>query len=197
MTDVIDSPRLLLKPFSPADADEAYPCITPSLTRYMVSEPPASPDEFAASWRAWIQARADGTECVFTVREKLNNQFLGLAGLGRTHTPNPELGIWIRESRQGSGFGCEAVTCLYQWASANFDYACFIYPVAEDNSASRRIAELLGGVVTKRGTAPKCRYVVYSIARPCPASGASVAKSANANDIADANAHVLPGAIAV
>ncbi|RQH08493.1 GNAT family N-acetyltransferase [Paraburkholderia dinghuensis] len=177
MIDVIESPRLLLAPFSPADADEAYPCMTPSLTRYMVSEPPASPDEFAASWRAWIEACADGTEWVFTVREKMNNRFLGLAGLGRIQTPNPELGIWIRESRQGNGFGREAVTCLYLWAGANFDCSCFIYPVAEDNYFSRRIAESLGGVVTNSGATPKYRYVVYSIPRYRPVPDASFANA--------------------
>ncbi len=138
-----------------------------------------------------MQAFADGTEWVFTVREKLHNRFLGLAGLGRIQTPNPELGIWIRESRQGNGFGWEAVTCLYLWAGANFDYSCFIYPVAEDNHASRRIAESLGGVVTNSGATPKYRYVVYSIPRYRPVSENSFAKATNA--ISDADWHVSFG----
>lgn len=171
MINVIESPRLLLQPFSPADADEAYQCITPSLMRYMVCEPPANPDVFAESWRAWIQSCADGTELIFTVRERPNNRFLGLVGLHRVQTSAPELGIWIREDCHGNGFGREAMACLYGWASMNFAHPNFIYPVAEDNHPSRRIAESLGGVITESRTTPKYRYVVYSIRRHDPTSG--------------------------
>jgi RimJ/RimL family protein N-acetyltransferase len=169
MNDVLRSPRLLLQPFSSADADEAYQCITPSLTRYMAWEPPASPEEFAKIWQAWIQSYTETTELIFTVREKRNSHFLGLAGLHHLQTSAPELGIWIREDRHGNGFGREAVACLYVWASANFDRSSFIYPVAEDNHPSRRIAESLGGVVTDNRATPKFRSVLYSIRRHDPA----------------------------
>ncbi|MEM5326961.1 GNAT family N-acetyltransferase [Paraburkholderia sp. JHI2823] len=137
--------------------------MTPSLTRYMAWEPPASPDEFATVWRAWIKSYADNTELVFTVREKHTSRFLGLVGLHHLQTSAPEIGIWIREECHGNGFGREAVTCLYVWASANFDRASFIYPVAEDNYPSRRIAESLGGVVAGSRPTPKYRAVLYRI----------------------------------
>jgi RimJ/RimL family protein N-acetyltransferase len=168
MINVIEAPRLLLQPFSPADADEAYRCITPSLTRYMAWEPPANPDEFAKIWQAWIQSCADKTELVFTVREKQNGHFLGLVGLHHLQTSAPELGIWIREDRHGNRFGQEAMACLYVWASANFHHSSFIYPVAEANHPSRRIAESLGGVVTDSRATPKYRSVLYCIRRHDP-----------------------------
>jgi len=42
----IESKRLSLAPFSANDADAAYSCITPSLTRYMSWDPPADRDSF-------------------------------------------------------------------------------------------------------------------------------------------------------
>lgn len=168
MPNVIESPRLRLQPFSPADADEAYPCITPSLTRYMAFDPPANPDVFAEVWRAWIRSCAEGTEVIFTIREKPTNRFLGLVGLHRVQTSAPELGIWIREDCHGNGFGQEAIARLYVWASAIFAHANFIYPVAEDNHPSRRIAESLGGEIVDSRAMPKYRYVVYSIRRHDP-----------------------------
>ncbi|HLU04229.1 MAG TPA: GNAT family N-acetyltransferase [Advenella sp.] len=168
MIQVIEAPRLTLHPFSAGDADEAYRCITPSLTRYMGWEPAANPDEFAKIWQTWIRNFTDSTELVFTIREKRNSRFLGLVGVHELQTSTPELGIWIREDRHGNGFGREAVACLYVWASANFDRLSYVYPVAEDNHPSRRIAESLGGVVTDTRTSPKYRAVLYSIPRHEP-----------------------------
>ncbi len=165
MIDVLLAPRLTLHLFSASDADEAYSCITPSLTRYMRWEPAANPDEFAKIWQTWIQNFADKKELVFTIREKKTNLFLGLVGLHDLRTSTPELGIWIREDCHSKGFGREAVTCLYAWASATFDYSRFVYPVAEDNHPSRRIAESLGGVVADIRSTPKYRSVLYYIPR--------------------------------
>ena len=47
----ITSQRLALRPFTAADADEAFACITPTLTRYLSFEPASTPAEFEA-WRA-------------------------------------------------------------------------------------------------------------------------------------------------
>ncbi|MDR5758759.1 GNAT family N-acetyltransferase [Caballeronia sp. LZ035] len=165
---MIESPRLLLTPFSPANADEAYQCITPSLTRYMAWEPPENQDEFAKVWQRWIHARTNETDLVFAVREKKGSRFLGIVGLHDLQTLVPELGIWIREDCHGNGFGREAMTCLYVWVSANYDHSSFSYPVAEQNHASRRIAESLGGVVTDTCATPKYRSVLYSIQRHDP-----------------------------
>ncbi|RUL79896.1 GNAT family N-acetyltransferase [Dyella choica] len=165
MSDVIESTRLFLRPFSSTDAESAYRSITPSLTRYMSWEPPASPREFADVWQQWIQAYADKTEFVFAIREKQDRGFLGLVGLHGAQEPSPELGIWIREERHGNGFGREAVASVFVWASANLGCANFIYPVAEDNHSSRRIAESLGGVIVDRRVTPKYNAVVYSIRR--------------------------------
>jgi RimJ/RimL family protein N-acetyltransferase len=55
------------------------------------------------------------------------------------------------------------VRAVVQWASQWVAAKHFIYPVATQNRASRRIAEALGGVVIKRRTAEKYDSVVYQI----------------------------------
>ena len=52
---------------------------------------------------------------------------------------------------------------VVQWASQWVVAKHFIYPVATQNSASRRIAEALGGVVIERRMAEKYDSVVYRI----------------------------------
>ena len=161
----IDSPRLLIKPFTANDADATFACITPSLTRHMAWEPPASRHEFDDVWQSWIPSIDDGSDYVFAIRQRADGSFLGLAGLHRVSTESPELGIWIREDRHRNGFGREAVTLVAHWATRTIGCASFSYPVAEENSPSRRIAESLGGVIVESRLTPKYKSVVYRI--PC------------------------------
>lgn len=159
----ITSTRLTLRPFSPADADEAFACITPTLTRHLSFEPPASPADFEAIWRGWLTEIAAGSSFNFTLRERASGRFMGLLGLHDAREAEPELGIWIREDAHGRGHGREAVAALAAWARETFSPRAFRYPVAEANTASRRIAEGLGGVVVAHQQRPKYAAVLYRI----------------------------------
>jgi hypothetical protein len=72
-------------------------------------------------------------------------------------------GLWLRESAHGQGFGREVVTALVEWGHATLGKESFIYPVAVQNTASRRIAESLNGLVIGKRTNPKYDSVVYRI----------------------------------
>jgi RimJ/RimL family protein N-acetyltransferase len=92
---------------------------------------------------------------------------LGVAGLEEVDRPTPELGIWLKEAAHGHGYGTEAVSAVAKWAMKTLAKDRFLYPVAIENVASRRIAEKLNGeIVGKRGNA-KYESVVYEI---CPLS---------------------------
>lgn len=165
---MIQTARLSLRPFAAADANEAFACMTPTLTRYMAFEPPASAAVFELIWRQWLWKIAEGSDFVFTIRTLADGQFMGLAGLHRTAEPEPELGIWIREDAHGQGYGGEAVAAVARWGAQRLPVAAFIYPVAEENHASRRIAQALGGTVFASENTPKYQAVIYRIPRPEP-----------------------------
>jgi RimJ/RimL family protein N-acetyltransferase len=159
----ITSDRLQLSAFTAHDADDAFACITPTLTRYMSWEPAPSRAAFRDVWMKWVAPIADGNEYVFVIRERDGDRFAGLAGLHRVNDATPELGIWIREDRHGRGYGAEAVRRVAQWAMQSLGIKRFVYPVAEQNHASRRIAEALGGVVAERRSTRKYEALVYCI----------------------------------
>lgn len=141
----LTTPRLSIRPFTPADAPVVFACTTPTLTRYMDFDPSPSEAAFAEVWRSWlplIESRADIT---FVLRDRHHGGFLGLAAVHRTGDPTPELGIWIREDAHGHGYGREAVAAIAHWAASTFQATVFIYPVARDNQPSRRLIEALGG----------------------------------------------------
>jgi RimJ/RimL family protein N-acetyltransferase len=157
----IVSERLSIRPFGADDANDAFSCITPSLTRFLSFDPAPSPAAFETIWRGWLPKIDDGVDFTFTLRERATNAFIGLAGLHRTGDPEPELGIWVREDKHGQAYGREAVRAVAQWAAAAFEPSGFTYPVAVANRPSRRLAEALGGEVI--GHRPGAKYVVYRI----------------------------------
>src|SRR5215510_11728335 len=145
------SPRLRLRAFTAKDVPEAFTLATPSLTRFMGWDPSPSLRAFSEIWRAWLPSMAAGTDLALAVRLKTTGEFLGMGGLHRIDCPQPELGIWIRESAQGLGYGREVVAAIVAWGSARIRSAGFVYPVVTENRASRRLAESLGGTLV--GTA--------------------------------------------
>lgn len=159
----IETERLRLKLFTADDADEIFAAITPAITRFMQWEPPRSPTAFAEVWRSWLAPILDGSDLHFVARSLAHDRCLGLVGLHAAKTACPEIGIWIREDAHGSGIGWEAVAAVAAWASKELNPDCFEYPVAEQNVASRRIAEGLGGVIVGRRSNPKYVSVVYRI----------------------------------
>ena len=78
-------------------------------------------------------------------------------------TESPELGLWMKESAHGQRFGREVVAAVAEWAHKTLGKKSFIYPVAVQNTASRRIAEGLHGEIIENRKNPKYESVVYKI----------------------------------
>lgn len=150
----LSSPRLRLTAFTPADADEVFEAVTPTLTRFLRFEPSPSREAFAEIWATWFPRMAAGIEVSLVVRST-GGEFLGMAGLHAIGDPEPETGIWIKEAAHGRGYGREAVATVIAWAGRELGAAAVRYPVAEANTASRRLAESLGGIAVGTGILPK------------------------------------------
>jgi RimJ/RimL family protein N-acetyltransferase len=158
---VIQSPRLRLSQFQMMDAPEVFACITPAIARFMPWEPP-SWSEYVTRCERRAQAPEPNTFS-FVVRRLDNRECLGMASLEDADSVSPEVGLWLKESAHGQGFGREVVAALVQWGHATLGKGSFIYPVAIQNIASRRIAESLHGEIIGNRTNPKYDSVVYRI----------------------------------
>jgi RimJ/RimL family protein N-acetyltransferase len=162
MAVLISSARLQLRTFEMADAEEVFACITPAVSRFMSWEPPKSFSEYKARREARLQA-ADPTEFTFVIRRSDTNECLGVTALEGADQPSPELGIWMKEAAHGQGYGGEAVLAVAKWAVKSLEKETFLYPVAVENTASRRIAEKLHGEIIGTRRSPKYDSVVYKI----------------------------------
>jgi RimJ/RimL family protein N-acetyltransferase len=101
----LSSQRLLLKSFTGDDAREAFQAATPTIARFMSWEPASSLEAFELIWQSWIPKMLAGTDVSLVVRQKPSLEFLGTAGLHNTAAIEPEVGIWIKESKHGYGYG--------------------------------------------------------------------------------------------
>ncbi|HUA16404.1 MAG TPA: GNAT family N-acetyltransferase [Verrucomicrobiae bacterium] len=158
---VIQSPRLQLSQFQMMDAPEIFGCITPAIAKFMSWEPP-SWSEYVARCEKRVQA-PEPNQFSFVIRRLDNRECLGMAGVENADSVSPEVGLWLKESAHGQGFGSEVVAALVAWGHATLGKESFIYPVAVQNTPSRRIAEKLHGEIIGNRTNPKYDSVVYRI----------------------------------
>src|SRR5215475_11419870 len=142
---VIRSRRLQLSEFQMMDAPDVFGCITPAIAKFMSWELP-SWSEYVARCEKRVQA-PEPNKFSFVIRRLDNRECLGMAGLENADSVSPELGLWLKESAHGQGFGREVVSALVEWGHATLGKGSFIYPVAVQNTASRGIAENLHGEI--------------------------------------------------
>jgi RimJ/RimL family protein N-acetyltransferase len=75
------------------------------------------------------ESAGSGTKQVFFRPRRLDNrECLGMASLEDADSVSPELGLWLKESAHGQGFGREVVAALVEWGHATLDKGSFIYP---------------------------------------------------------------------
>ena len=158
---VIESPRLHLSQFQMVDAPDVFGCITPAVARFMPWEPPTW-NEYVARCEKRARAPEPG-RFSFVIRRRETGECLGMASFEDADSVSPEIGLWLKESSHRQGFGREVVAALVEWGHATLGKQSFIYPVAVQNIASRRIAESLHGEIIDKRANPKYDSVVYRI----------------------------------
>ena len=158
---VIHSSRLQLSQFQMLDAPDVFGCIMPAIAKFMPWEPP-SWSEYVARCEKRVRA-PEPNNFSFVIRRLDNRECLGMASFEDADSVSPEVGLWLKESAHGQGFGREVVAELVKWGHATLGKESFIYPVAVQNTASRRIAESLHGEIIGNRKNPKYDSVVYRI----------------------------------
>ncbi len=145
----IESNRLLLVPTIMTHKDDIFKEFSEDITTYMYPAPAKDITETEEFIKNSLEGLKDGSNLQVTITAKDSNEFLGGGGLHHIDRKTPELGVWIKKSAHGNGYGKEAMTTLKKWADDNLDYDYILYPVADKNVASKKIPESLGGVIER------------------------------------------------
>lgn len=145
----IETKRLSLTPISRNYAQDIFREFTKEITIFMYPKPADKIEETYKFIDKAIAKNNAGKQLQMVVLNKETNEFLGCAGLHDINTRTPELGIWIKKSAHGFGYGREAIAGLEKWAQENLDFDYIKGPIDKRNIPSRKIAKSLGGIVAK------------------------------------------------
>jgi RimJ/RimL family protein N-acetyltransferase len=141
--------RLLLQPIALKYKAEIFPEFTAEITTFLIASPAKVISETETFINKSLLEMAAGEKLVVVILKKDDQEFLGCSGIHNLNTKYPSLGIWLKKSAHGQGYGLEAITALKQWADDNLDCEYLTYPVDQANIPSRRIPEKLGGQIIR------------------------------------------------
>lgn len=173
---LIESDRLLLTPTTVEHAGDIYREFTAGITKYMIPRPAERIEETLEFIAASRNRMAAGGNLQFSILHLVDGEFLGCCGLhGEGQERAPELGIWLKGSAHGRGYGREAIAALVGWAFRSLDLDHIVYPVDRRNGASRAIPESMGaslvGEKKEKGmSGNQLDLLLYRIERVIPVS---------------------------
>lgn len=90
-----------------------------------------------------IEKFKQGTNINFCVADK-EGTFIGCCSIMHLDTHTPEIGLRMKQSVRGKGYGKEMVGALIDRLQKNKEFDHIIYRAMTDNIASRKIAEHFG-----------------------------------------------------
>jgi ribosomal-protein-alanine N-acetyltransferase len=150
-TAVIETGRLLLRPFDRNDVEELYSVLGDPET--MTYYPAAFSFKETETWvRANIERfERDGTG-LWAIEDRATGEFLGDCGLVHQIVDGEgelEVGWHVKRSRWGQGIAPEAGAAFRDRAFGALGFKRIISIIRPDNIQSRRVAEKLGMAVEK------------------------------------------------
>jgi [ribosomal protein S5]-alanine N-acetyltransferase len=162
---ILETPRLLLREFTPQDADAlALVLSDPETMRYY----PAPYDR--AGVEQWIernrQRYQDDGVGLWAMEFKKTNELIGDCGITRQQVEGErlyEIGYHLRRDFWGQGLATEAAIACRDWAFAHLKTERLISLIRPENLPSRRVAERNGMTVWKKVTWRGLSHYVYSI----------------------------------
>ena len=155
----IETVRLRLVPITPKYAEQVFLEYRDPVVQYMNYGPAENLEVLTERIKEREVDMASGLQLFMVVLLKETDEFLGCFVLEDLDQKNIEMGGWLKGSSHGHHYGQEATAALKDWADKNIHYEHILWPCAEVNAPSRKLAESLGGKVqreyektTARGT---------------------------------------------
>lgn len=141
--------HLRLKPISMNYKEDIFREFTQEIATYMYPRSAQDISETESFINDSVVGLKTRENLQLVILKKDSQEFLGCAGLHNINRKTPEIGIWLKQSAHGNGYGLETVIALKEWAEQNLDYEYILYPVDRANIPSRRIPLLLGGQIAR------------------------------------------------
>lgn len=145
----IKTDRLILKPVEEVYADDINTYFTAEVTRYMPFNPQGNIQDVLNFVDHSKKSLLNNTDLVMVAIDSGKN-FMGCCGIHHITSESIEVGLWLKKSAQGMGLGTEIIIGLIHFVENHFNFEYILYPVDEENVASKKIPEKLGFIPYKK-----------------------------------------------
>ncbi|MTG99283.1 GNAT family N-acetyltransferase [Myroides sp. BIT-d1] len=118
---------------------DIYDNLTEEVSKYLSFDPVKNIEftkEYIRSSRVEFER---GAAMVLVVLDTKNNEFVGSCGIHDINDETVELGLWLKESKQGKGLGTIIVQAMLNIVKENIKTRTIIYSVEEANEYSSRL----------------------------------------------------------
>jgi RimJ/RimL family protein N-acetyltransferase len=164
---ILETPRLILREFSPEDADALARVISDPETMRFYPAPldPAGVEEWIARNRRRYAKDGHG---LWAMVSKTNGELIGDCGptIQRVDDIDEiEIGYHVRRDLWGQGLATEAARACRDYGFTRFSTDHLISLIHRENIPSRRVAEKNGMTLWKEVIRVGLPHVVYSISR--------------------------------
>lgn len=137
---MLKTERLTIQPFSNSFLEEYYKEFTDEITKYQYPDSFSNIDMANQIVSEFVKDMEQGNmlELVILTQE---GEFIGSMEAFGITKETPEIGLWLKRSAHGKGYGYEALRGLLDHLNATGKYQYFIYEVDVRNVPSIRLVE--------------------------------------------------------
>ncbi|WP_288374043.1 GNAT family N-acetyltransferase [Chryseobacterium culicis] len=145
----IKTEHLILQPVQDLYIDDILEHFTNDITTYMPFNPQGNRNDIVNFVEESKRTLSQNTDLVMVAVDS-DKSFVGCCGIHNITAESAELGLWLKKDSQGKGLGTEIITTLIEFLENNFTFNYIVYPVDEENRASKKIPEKLGFIPVKK-----------------------------------------------
>lgn len=142
----LQTQSLTLEILSMKYIQEIFKEFTDEVTKTLRASTPKAIEEEEERVRRSAEKFKQGTDVNFNVSDK-EGKFIWCCGIMHLNTKTPEVGLRLKQSARGKGYGKEMIGALIKRLQEYKDFDYIIYRAKVDNIATRKIAEHFWGIL--------------------------------------------------
>ncbi len=144
-----ETERLILNLVNFDDAQDIFDNFTHEVNVYMQPEVPQHISDTLSYIKLSMAEHELKLTSLYVIRTKLDEEFIGIAGLHHLNHDVPEISIWTKKGSHGHRYGREAVGGVIEVAK-QLGFQKLVYPVDWRNEPSKKIPQFYGGIVIEQ-----------------------------------------------
>lgn len=137
---VKETGRLMIRPFNLCYLEEYAQEFTAEITKYQFPDPFPDMETANQVMSGFVEEMEEGKMLELVILGQ-DGEFFGCIDVFGIQEETPEVGIWLKKSAHGSGYGYEALSAVLDGLNQTGKYRYYIYELDVRNSPSIHLVE--------------------------------------------------------